>query len=165
MEDFLSFHIITSLPATSKSSSRRGPHVEVHDNLCCRVPRMPLCDPEVAGAGQAMLYLCLRIKQLICQPRATEAETQCKAIFIFLFCPTDFCFGGEGICCRGGPKVSFCRFVNGLLCSLARTAEKSISCTQQLPLSALRMSHVMLLPELSCKVWQRCHQSIQTLSP
>ena len=138
--------------------------MEVHDKLCCDVPRTPRCDLEVAGVGQAMLYRCLRIKQLISQPRVMEAERQCKTIFMFLFCPIDFCFGGGGGCATGGPKVSSCRFVNALLFSLARTVEMSISCTQQLLLSALQMSHIMLLPELSCKVWQHCHQDIQTLS-
>lgn len=136
-QDILSWcvgQIITSLPASLKSSSRRGPHLEVHNKLCCGVPRTRRCDPEAAGVGQAMLYLCLRIKQLISQLRATEAERQCKATFIFLFCPTEFCFGGGEVCARGGPKVSSCRFVNALLFSFAGTAKMSISCTQQLPI-------------------------------
>lgn len=138
--------------------------MEVHDKLCCPGHRAPRCAPEMAGVGQTMLYLCLRIKQPLSQLMAMEAERQCKANFIFVFCPPDFWFGGGWGCVREGPEVSSSRFVNALVFFLARTAEMSIPCTQQLLLSALRLRHIMLLPELPCKVWWHCHQDTEILS-
>lgn len=122
--------------------------------------------PQVAGVGQARRYFCFRIKQLISQPRAMEAERQCKAISIFLFCPTDYCFEGGKGCARGGPKVSSRRFVNALLFFFSKNGgDEHFLHSATSPVCLTNESrNAAFLPELSCKVWQHCHQDIQTLS-